>query len=217
MKNKKLSIWFETAVVLLLSGNLIGFGILIGSVNLSDLANDIKWTDILSSAGSIMAGVGTIATFVVALYALKSWKHEFKWKDLYGSYLALDEALGTYYATVRNFVNANLCEAGEYFDGITPNHKTTQIAFRDWNCHKSETYKALDRLNKLQEEKDAHEVYTKIIQFDAIARKALSYSNRKVHPAADYSQLYNESEEQLIELEKYFFETKKWMKQEFAR
>ncbi|HFQ4979478.1 TPA: hypothetical protein ACGU7N_003547 [Vibrio vulnificus] len=67
-----------TGVVALFSIVLTCFGFLLGTTSFSEFFSGIKWTDIVSAVGSILAGVGTITGVFVAFYVGGQWRKQNK-------------------------------------------------------------------------------------------------------------------------------------------
>ncbi|MUL04221.1 hypothetical protein GNP89_18835 [Aliivibrio fischeri] len=130
----KKSILFEITVVLMLSLTLIGFGILIGSVNMQGLSDNIRWVDILSAIGSILAGAGALLGVLSAIYVGRGWKKQNKLKDFVRYYELLIKMQGTtfqyehLYVTRAKASHPNLLSLDE-----NDNKKLNEILF---NCKK---------------------------------------------------------------------------------
>lgn len=79
---------------------LLSFVFLLGTLSPEIFSNDTKWTDILSSFGSILAGLGTLVAAYAALCALSTWKNQFIISNRYNAIVDLEKA---YLACVQAF------------------------------------------------------------------------------------------------------------------
>ncbi len=94
--------------------SLVMFGILIGKTDRKSLFFDVKWTDVISSFGSVVAGIAAIIASIVALRAIPIFQKQWRFEMMHKKVDDLLERLNLYGDFAFELSQANITNS-EYY------------------------------------------------------------------------------------------------------
>ncbi|MUJ39707.1 hypothetical protein [Aliivibrio fischeri] len=130
----------ELLIYVIFSSVLVATGIIVGCFLSFDLPNEISIFDVVSSLGSIMAGVGTMLGVGIAIYVGTQWKVQHR-LNLFSSY----------YEGINRFKNAVLISCDMEHSKIIENYPNS-VGYSDYEIRRfselaEETTKAYDLMS----------------------------------------------------------------------